>query len=72
MGHLFSHIHKMKIKTISNISYLNYKYYLKQPIQMIERRFNIIIAKNTQLISSLNRSSDLLLVRKFIHIPFID
>ena len=29
---------------------MNYKYYIKQPMQMIERRLNMIIAKNPQLV----------------------
>ena len=71
-GRKFSHISKMKIKTISDFSYMNYKYYLKQPMQMVERRLNINIAKNPQLINSLNRSSDHPFVRKYINIPFND
>ena len=54
----------MKIKTISNMSYMNYKYYLNQSMQMIERRLNMVIAKNPQLIDSLNRGSDHPLIRK--------
>ena len=34
-GRKFSHISKMKIKTISNLSYMNNKYYLIEPMQMI-------------------------------------
>ena len=59
-----SHISKMKIRTISNMSYMNYKYYLKQPMQMIERRINMITAKNPQLINSLNKGGDHPLIRK--------
>ena len=69
-GRKFSHISKLKIKTISNVSYMKYKYYLNQPKQLIERRLNMIIAKNPQLIRSLNRGCDHPLIRKYIHIPF--
>ena len=41
-------------------------------MQMIERRLNMIIAKNPQLIKSLNRGSDYPLIRKDINIPFKD
>ena len=41
-------------------------------MQMIERRINMNIAKNPQLINSLSRGNDHPLVRKCIHIPFID
>ena len=35
-GRIISHIQKIKIQTISNLSYMNYECYLKQPMQMIE------------------------------------
>ena len=50
----------MKIKTISIMSYMNYKYYLDQPMQMIERRLNTIIAKNPELINVLDRKKPFL------------
>ena len=49
---------------------MNYKYYPRQPTQIIERRLDMIIAKNPQLNISLNRGSDHPLVRKYIHIAF--
>ena len=49
---------------------MNYKFYLKQPMQIIERKLNMINAKNPKLINSLNRGSDHLLIRKSIHTPF--
>ena len=60
----------MKIITISNMIYIYYKYYLKQTMQRIERRLNMITAKNPQLIKSVNRGSDHSLISKHIHIPF--
>ena len=71
-GRINPHIHKMKIKTSSNISYMNYKYYLKQPMQLIERRLILNLAKNPQAINLLKRGSDQPLIRKYIHIPFHD
>ena len=71
-GRNFSYIYKMKIKTISNMNFMNYKYYLKQPMQMIERRLNMNFAKNPQLINLLKRGSGHLLIRKYIQIPFND
>ena len=62
----------MRIKTIGNKSYINYNYYLKQPMQMIERRLNMNLAENPQLIYSLKRGSDHLLIKKYIHFPFSD
>ena len=51
---------------------MNYRYYLLQPVEMIERRLNMKIAKNPHLMNSLNRGSDNSLIGKFLHIPFID
>ena len=68
----FSHIHKMKIKTIANISYMSYKYHLNQPMQRIEPRLNLNIAKKPHLLNSLNRVSDHPLTRKYIDVPFND
>ena len=51
---------------------MNYKYYLNQPMQMIEQRLSMKIAKNPQLITLLNGGGDHPLIRKYIHIPFID
>ena len=48
---------------------MNYKYYLNQPMQMIERRLNLNIAKNPQLKNSLKSGNDHPLVRKYLDIP---
>ena len=40
------------------MSYMNYKYYLKEPMQLIERRLKMTFAKNPQLINSSKRGSD--------------
>ena len=69
-GRKFSHISKMKFKSILIVRYMNYKYYLKQPMQMIDRRLIMIIVKNPQILNSLNRDVDHPLIRKHIHIPF--
>ena len=51
---------------------MNYKYYIRQLMQLIERRLIINIAKNPQLLNSLKKGSDQPLIRKYIHIPFKD
>ena len=51
---------------------MKYEYYLNQPEQMIERRLGMNIAKNPQLINSLNRRNDHPLLRKFLDKPFND
>ena len=48
---------------------MSYNYYLNQPMQTIERRLNMNIAKNPQLINSLKRGGDHSLIRKYIDIP---
>ena len=60
------------VETISNINCKNYKYNLNQPMQMIERRLKMNIAKNPQPLNLLNRGKDHPLVRKNIKTPFSD
>ena len=45
-------------------------YYLQHPIQAVERKLNLIIAKNPHLINSLNRSHNHPLIRNYSHTPF--
>ena len=51
---IFDNIINMKINTISGKCNMTYKYYMNTPMSMLERRINIIISKNPQLIKSLN------------------
>ena len=60
----------MKIKTISDIRYMNYEYYIKQPMEMIEIRSNMNIANNPHLIKSFERSNNHPLIRKYNNVPF--
>ena len=46
------------------------EFYKNMPMSMIERRINIIIAKNPSLIKSLNQTTNHILIRKSSHIPF--
>ena len=41
-------------------------------MQMIERRINMNIAKNPQIINSLKKGNDHLLVGKYIDMPIFD
>ena len=62
----------MEINTISCRCNMSYKYYLNNPMSMLERRLNMVIGKNSQLIKSLNfkenrpftRQCDYLLLNK--------
>ena len=49
---------------------MTYKYYRNLPMTNLERRLNIIIAKNPQLINALDRKKNIPLIRKYSHIPF--
>ena len=54
-GYKFDNINHMIINTISCMCNMNYKYYINRPMSMLERRKNMIIAKNPQL-KKVNRS----------------
>ena len=54
-GYEFSHIDEMNITTVNDKMYMSFEYYFKHPMSMVERRLNMIIAKNPHLIKSLNR-----------------
>ena len=67
-GFKFNNINHMIINTISCKCNMSYKYYINHPMSMLERRINMIIAKNPQLIKSLNRNINHPLIRKYSHI----
>ena len=64
-GHKFCHINEMNITTISDKINMTHEQNIKQPIQAIELKLNIIIAKNPHLINLLNRFSNHPLIRKY-------
>ena len=45
-GYKFKNINHMVVKTISCMCNMSYKYYINQPMSMLERRINFIIARN--------------------------
>ena len=49
---------------------MNYEYYVKHPKELIEFKLNMTIAKNPNLISSLDRIFNHSLIRKRSNIPF--
>ena len=61
-------INQMIINTISCLCNMTYKYYLLNPMPMLERRMNFIIARNPQLINTLDRNKNHPLIRKYFHI----
>ena len=58
----------MILKTIDDRCNMTYKYYVKFPMSMLERRININIAKNPELINNLDRNKNHPLIRKNSHI----
>ena len=67
-GYIFDNINHMIISTISCMCNMSYKYYINQPMSMLERRINMIISKNPQLINPLDRTKNHPLIRKYSHI----
>ena len=49
---------------------MTYEHYIKQPMQAVELKLNMIVAKNPHLINSLYRYIKHPLIRKISHIPF--
>ena len=58
----------MIVNTISCRCNMNYKQYINNPMSMLERRINFLIAGNPKLINSLDRNKNHPLIRKYSHI----
>ena len=69
-GFKFSNITHMIINTISCKCNKSFKYFINHPMSMLERRINFIIARNPQLINSIDRNKNHPLINKYSHIPF--
>ena len=54
-GQKFSHINEMNITTNNDEMNMTYEYYVKELMQAVDLGLNVIIAKNSHLINSLNR-----------------
>ena len=61
-------IKQASLKTINDKCNMTPEFYKNMPMSMIERRLNIIIAKNPSLIKSLDRTTNHPLIRKYSHI----
>ena len=48
---------------------MTYEHYMNQPMHMCERKKNVNIAKNPQLINLLDRNEKHPLIRKYSRIP---
>ena len=67
-GRNFSNINHMIINTISCRCSMSYNQYINNPMSMLERRINFLIARNPKLINSLDRTKNHPLIRKYSHI----
>ena len=64
-GFKFSNINHMIINTISCMCNMSYKQYINKPMSMLERRIHFVIARNPQLINSLDRNKNHPLINKY-------
>ena len=69
-GHKFYNINQMTIKSTSDKCNMKYEHYMNQPMQPVELRINLLVAKNPQMINSFERNKNHPLIRKNSHIPF--
>ena len=60
----------MIFKTIGDKCKVTYKGYINKPMHMVERRLNLVVAKNPQLINLIHQNMKHRLIRKYSHIPF--
>ena len=71
-GFEFLYINYIIFDSINDRCNMTYEYYIKQPMPALELRLNMIIAKNPELINSLDRNKNHPLIRKYSHIPLIN
>ena len=69
-GYDFHKINQLTINIISDRSNITYEIYVNNPMPMVARPKILIIAKNPQLIISLDGNKNHHLIRKYSHIPF--
>ena len=69
-GRRFSQMCEIKVTTLVNKRWMNYKYYIKQPMQMVEIILNMILSKNPYLLNVLDRSINHPIKRKHNTILF--
>ena len=68
-GYIFSHIDEMNILTVNDRMFMTYDFYLKQAKSTLEWRLNEKLARNPNLINSLNRFHIHPLIQKYSYIP---
>ena len=61
-------IKQANLKTINDKCNMTLEFYKTMPMSMIERRLNIIIAKNPSLIKSIDQTTNHPFIRKYSHV----
>ena len=69
-GHRFYNINQMINNTKNHRCIMTYEQYMNYPMSMVEGHIKIIIAKNPDLINTLDRTKNHLLIGNYSHIPF--
>ena len=69
-GHKIYNIKQKTINKFSDMCNMTYETYFNQPMSMCERKINMNITRNPQLINSLYRNKNCHLIGKYLHIPF--
>ena len=70
IGHKVNYINRMTINSFSDRCNMTYEHYINQPMRMCERKINLNIAQNPELMNVLDRNKIHPLIRKYSHIPF--
>ena len=71
-GYKNYNINQMSNKSLGDRCNMTYKHYMNQPMQSVELRIKMLIAKNPQLINLFNGNKNHPLIRKYSHKPFIN
>ena len=69
--YIFSHIDEKNISTVVAKLHIIYDKYIVHPMQAIEVKLNMILAKTPHLVTSLKRAHIHPLIRKYSHIDLV-
>ena len=65
-------INRMTVNINSDRCNMTNDYYIQHPMPAIELKLNMILAKNPHSINSLDQNKNRSLIRKYLHVPFIN
>ena len=69
-GYNFYNVNQLTINIISDRCNMTFENYNSQQMSMCEKNINMNIARNAELINSLDRNKNHPLIAKYFHIPF--